>query len=61
MRTLIIGASGFLGGTIYYKLKKSGPDVLGTYTSYGPRGRSQWVILVVDPGDGVSGLFLVCI
>ena len=33
MRTLIIGASGFLGGTIYYKLKKSGHDVLGTYTS----------------------------
>ena len=32
-RTIIIGASGFLGGTIYYKLKNSGADVLGTYSS----------------------------
>ena len=32
-RTIIIGASGFLGGTIYYKLKNKGVDVLGTYSS----------------------------
>ncbi len=32
-RTLIIGSSGFLGGTIYYKLKNSGADVLGSYSS----------------------------
>ncbi len=30
-RTLVLGASGFLGGTIYFKLKNSGYDVLGTY------------------------------
>ncbi|SEM44364.1 dTDP-4-dehydrorhamnose reductase [Butyrivibrio sp. ob235] len=34
MKVLIIGASGFLGGTIYYKLKKSGVDVLGTYSKH---------------------------
>ena len=31
MKVLIIGASGFLGGTIYYKLKKAGVEVYGTY------------------------------
>ena len=31
MKTLILGASGFLGGTIYFKLKNLGNDVLGTY------------------------------
>ncbi|PHU35640.1 hypothetical protein CSX01_03300 [Pseudobutyrivibrio ruminis] len=30
MKTLILGASGFLGGTIYFKLKNAGNDVLGT-------------------------------
>lgn len=30
MKTLILGASGFLGGTIYFKLKNVGNDVLGT-------------------------------
>ena len=34
LKVLIIGASGFLGGTIYYKLKKSGTDVLGTYSKH---------------------------
>ena len=33
MKTLIIGASGFLGGTIYYKLKSAGNQVLGTYSN----------------------------
>lgn len=31
MKYLIIGASGFLGGTIYYKLKQLGQEVIGTY------------------------------
>ena len=34
MRYLIIGASGFLGQTIYYKLKSSGKKVWGTYSSH---------------------------
>ena len=34
MKVLIIGASGFLGGTIYYKLKMAGADVLGTYNNH---------------------------
>ena len=32
MRVLIIGASGFLGRTIYFKLKDNGNEVLGTYS-----------------------------
>lgn len=32
MKVLIIGASGFLGGTIYLKIKNSGNEVLGTYS-----------------------------
>ena len=31
MKTLILGSSGFLGKTIYFKLKNTGHDVLGTY------------------------------
>ena len=31
MKYLIYGASGFLGGTIYQKLKMSGHEVIGTY------------------------------
>ena len=31
---LIIGTSGFLGGTIFYKLKIAGADVLGTYNNH---------------------------
>ena len=34
MRYLIIVASGFLGQTIYYKLKSSGKKVWGTYSSH---------------------------
>lgn len=34
MRYLIIGASGFLGQAIYYKLKISGKKVWGTYSSH---------------------------
>ncbi len=34
MRYLIIGASGFLGQTIYYKLKSTGKKVWGTYSSH---------------------------
>lgn len=30
MKYLIYGASGFLGGTIYYKLMKEGHEVIGT-------------------------------
>lgn len=33
MKYLIIGASGFLGQTVYYKLKSSGKEVRGTYSS----------------------------
>lgn len=32
MKVLILGASGFLGGTIYSKIKNSGNEVLGTYS-----------------------------
>ena len=32
MKVLILGASGFLGGTIYLKIKNSGNEVLGTYS-----------------------------
>ena len=32
VRVLIIGASGFLGRTIYFKLKDNGNEVLGTYS-----------------------------
>ncbi|WP_026512204.1 NAD-dependent epimerase/dehydratase family protein [Butyrivibrio sp. LC3010] len=34
MKAMIIGASGFLGGTIYYKLKNAGAEVLGTYSQH---------------------------
>ncbi len=33
MKYLIYGASGFLGGTIYEKLKQLGHDVVGTYST----------------------------
>lgn len=33
MKYLIYGASGFLGGTIYEKLKQLGHDVVGTYSN----------------------------
>ncbi len=33
MKYLIYGASGFLGGTIYDRLKKSGHEVTGTYST----------------------------
>ena len=33
MKVLLIGASGFLGRTVSYKLKQSGAEVLGTYHS----------------------------
>ena len=33
MRYLIYGASGFLGGTIYCKLKSAGHKVIGTYST----------------------------
>ena len=32
VKVLILGASGFLGGTIYSKIKNSGNEVLGTYS-----------------------------
>ncbi len=34
MRYLVIGASGFLGQTVYYKLKSLGKEVWGTYSSH---------------------------
>ena len=45
MRVLIIGASGFLGGTIFYKLKMAGVDVLGTYSNH--RKQEEFVKLDV--------------
>lgn len=33
MKYLIYGASGFLGGTLYQKLKESGHEVIGTYST----------------------------
>lgn len=33
MKVLVIGASGFLGKTVYYILKESGAEVIGTYNS----------------------------
>ena len=48
-RALIIGASGFLGGTIYYKLNNIGVNVLGTYSS--KKKQSEYVKLdVLDTG-----------
>ena len=45
MKILIIGASGFLGGTVYYKCKKKGFEVLGTYCVH--RENSEYVELNV--------------
>lgn len=33
VKVFIIGASGFLGKTIYYKLKQADVDVIGTYNT----------------------------
>ena len=53
-RTLIIGASGFLGGTIYYKLKENGADVLGTYSSC--KKQDEYVKLDVLDTCGLTDL-----
>ena len=51
MKVLIIGASGFLGGTIYYKLKMSGVDVIGTYCNH--RKQTEFVKLDVMDSQGL--------
>ena len=53
-RTLIIGASGFLGGTIYYKLKNSGVDILGTYSSC--KKQNEYIKLDVLDTDRLTEL-----
>ncbi len=41
MKVLLIGASGFLGKTVYYKLQESGVEVLGTYHTNPVDGMQQ--------------------
>ena len=51
MNVLIIGASGFLGGTIYYKLKMTGVNVIGTYCNH--RTQKEFVKLDVLDSQGL--------
>ena len=54
MKIFIIGASGFLGGTVYYKCKEKGFEVLGTYC--GHRKNSEYVELDVFDTDRMTEL-----
>ena len=54
MKVLIIGASGFLGRTIYFKTKSSGNEVLGTYSKNGKD--SDYVKLDVFDTGSLVGL-----
>ena len=53
-RVLVIGASGFLGETICYKLKENGIDVLGTYSRN--KKHDDYVKLDVLDLEGLSSL-----
>ena len=48
MKVLVIGASGFLGKTVYHLLKEAGDDVIGTYNSKPVEGMQQLDVLDVD-------------
>ena len=48
MKVLVIGASGFLGKTIFYKLKQAGVDVIGTYNTKPVDGMEKLDVLDVD-------------
>lgn len=53
MKVLVIGASGFLGGTVYSKLKNGDTEVLGTYSKN--RKDSDYVKLdVFETGSLIS-------
>ncbi len=55
MKVLILGASGFLGGTIYSKIKNSDNEVLGTYS----KNRKDSAYVKLDVFDVGSLLSLV--
>ena len=48
MKVLVIGASGFLGKTIFYKLKQAGVDVIGTYNTKPVDGMEKLDVLDVE-------------
>lgn len=48
MKVLVIGASGFLGKTVFYKLKQAGVEAIGTYNTKPMDGMEQLNVLDVD-------------
>jgi dTDP-4-dehydrorhamnose reductase len=48
VKILLIGASGFLGKTIYFKLKEVGEEVIGTYNSKPVDGMHKLDVLDVE-------------
>lgn len=50
MRILLLGASGFIGKTIFSSLKKDGFELYGTYCSHCPKpfGGEQWVFFDIN-------------
>lgn len=48
MKVLVIGASGFLGKTVFYKLKQAGVEVIGTYNTKPVDGMEKLDVLDVE-------------